>query len=466
MSDAANTTSVDGGDGSDALEFVSDISGVGVTVTYTDNSTGIFSFDGTPGTGSFTGIEVTFDSAFNDLIDASTTDIGQNLQGNFGEDTLIGGSGNDVAGGGLGNDQIFGGAGNDVLADAGGDDSIFGGLGNDIIASGSGDDFYFGGEGDDTLFGGSGSDTFEGGEGADIYNLSSGGGSDSVTDFAFGEDMFDSSRLQDLAGGEVTADEVIVVDNANGTQTLFFPDGEDVTISGGTIDTTTPGTQFNALVAAGIPPCFVPGTLIATPDGETPVEDLRVGDLVLKQDHGPQPLRWIGWREVDFTDPTNTRADRDKPILIGEGSLGGGLPKRDLIVSPQHRMLLSGEAVRATCGSDEALGLAKGLTERKGVREMRGKRHVTDIALLLDRHEIIFAEGAPTESFRPGPVAMEGFDKKTRAQVYAIYPGILRDPRQGLGPTARPVFSKRQVEAVAVAPASTTGVSLEITTTS
>ncbi|MTH78990.1 Hint domain-containing protein [Paracoccus aestuariivivens] len=40
--------------------------------------------------------------------------------------------------------------------------------------------------------------------------------------------------------------------------------------------------------------CYLTGTLIATPEGERPVETLRVCDLVLTRDHGPQPVLWRG----------------------------------------------------------------------------------------------------------------------------------------------------------------------------
>lgn len=164
--------------------------------------------------------------------------------------------------------------------------------------------------------------------------------------------------------------------------------------------------------------------------------------MIVTADHGPQPLRWIGRREITFG-PENPRCAKDKPILIGKGSLGGGLPRRDLIVSPQHRMVLSGEAVDSEFGTPEVFGIAKALTALTGVRVMKGKRAITYYALLLDRHEVIFAEGAATESFRPGPIAMAAFSAEQRRQIFRIYQGLADDPTAALGQPARSIVKRK-----------------------
>ncbi len=82
--------------------------------------------------------------------------------------------------------------------------------------------------------------------------------------------------------------------------------------------------------------CFVTGTLIKTPDGETAVEDIQVGDIALTRDSGPQRVRAILVRELDFS----TAPDRLKPIILESDSLGPRRPSRTLYVSPQHRMLV------------------------------------------------------------------------------------------------------------------------------
>ena len=344
------------------------------------------------------------------------------------------------------------------------DNAFDGGAGNDVID---------GGGGNDTLTGGAGDDTMTGGTGNDVFVLSAGGGSDTITDFDAGDDgstvvaagltragmvdRLDTSALTDVGNaltnqdGTVTANEVQVSGGGGSPQILTFPNGETVEVPDGTIDTSSPESQHASLVAMGVPPCFASGTRIATPGGEVPVERLRVGDLVLTADRGPQPVRWIGRREVVFG-PSNPRGDRDKPIRFAPGSLGRGLPRRGLVVSPQHRMLLAGPAVADICGSPEALGPAKALTGRGGVRRMMGKRRVTYHALLFDRHEVIFAEGAPAESFRPGPVTLRGLPEDDRIRIHALYPGLAADPVEGLGLPARPLLTKKQTETAAALP--------------
>lgn len=140
-------------------------------------------------------------------------------------------------------------------------------------------------------------------------------------------------------------------------------------------------------------PCFTPGTAIATPGGPRPVEALAPGDLVLTLDHGPRPVRAVLRRVMDLRDE---RAARQRPIEFKPDSLGPGRPERPLTVSPQHRMLVDGT-------DGDALAAAVALLHWPGVRRKAGTRRAHYVHLVLDRHEIVLAEGAPTESFHPGP---------------------------------------------------------------
>lgn len=181
------------------------------------------------------------------------------------------------------------------------------------------------------------------------------------------------------------------------------------------------GVVIDNFQALGVPPCFAPGTLMLTKRGQLAIEDLRIGDEVITADNGPQRLRWIGKRTKTFV----TRDDAQQPIEFKLGSLGPNLPHRKLIVSPLHRMVLSGPHVLSEFGELEVLALAKALTGHPMIRRMKGKKRIDYFALLFDRHEIIFAEGAATESFRPGHVAMANFAPRAREEIYAIYPLLL-----------------------------------------
>ncbi len=142
------------------------------------------------------------------------------------------------------------------------------------------------------------------------------------------------------------------------------------------------GTGTDVTVVA----CFCPGTLIRTPRGDIAVEALRIGDPVTTATGSAEPVRWIGRRS--YAGRLLAGRPHLLPVRIRAGALGAGLPLRDLVVSPKHAMLLDGVLVAAEY-------LVNGSTI---VREARLER-VDYIHVELDRHDIILAEGAPTESF-------------------------------------------------------------------
>lgn len=136
-------------------------------------------------------------------------------------------------------------------------------------------------------------------------------------------------------------------------------------------------------------PCFAAGTLIATPRGEVAVETLRVGDIVLTADHGPQQLRRITrqmFRAADLA-----VRPRLCPILIEKDVLGN---HRALVVSRQHALLIPRQDVLV-----RAIHLARHAGD--GFRILNGCRRIDYHHLLFDRHEIVFANGAPAESLLP-----------------------------------------------------------------
>ena len=157
--------------------------------------------------------------------------------------------------------------------------------------------------------------------------------------------------------------------------------------------------------------CFAAGTMIETPDGDTAVEDIRIGDLVMTRDNGPQHVCAILVRELDFI----TAPDRLKPIIFEKESLGPNRPNSKLCVSPQHRMLVTDPT------GGFVLVPAKGLIPRRGVRVAHGKRQVTYIHLVFSRHEVIYANGTPTESFFPGHMAMKTIPESSLAELSEIF---------------------------------------------
>lgn len=168
-------------------------------------------------------------------------------------------------------------------------------------------------------------------------------------------------------------------------------------------------------------------------------------------DRGPRKLLWVCKRRIDFLDPANHRADLDRPIQFRHNSLGEGRPKRDLVVSPQHRVLLE-LPPHPTEPRHDVLVPAKGVLGQPGIRKMLGKRHVDYFSLVFDRHELIYAEGTPVESFRPGPVALNGLSARDRNAVASIYPGVSVLQELALDPPVRPIWSVGEYRKAAAMP--------------
>lgn len=168
--------------------------------------------------------------------------------------------------------------------------------------------------------------------------------------------------------------------------------------------------------------CFTAGTLIDTPDGPRRVEDLRVGDLVLTADDGPQPIRWVGRRTVSRGEML--RDPRLRPVTILAGAFGAALPRRDLAVSRQHRILMTGWACELHFGEPEILVPALKLVNGATVRLEMPARDVTYVHFLCDRHQIVTAEGLATESFYPCARSLDGVAAEARDELLLIFPEL------------------------------------------
>lgn len=297
----------------------------------------------------------------------SGTTGSDNIEGKGGQDTLDGNGGSDIVSGGDGDDNIDGGAGNDI---------VFGGDGNDVITGGSGNDIIVGGRGDDTMSAGNGSttDTFVIRDGDD--------GHDTITDFdAFEPDiirfnMAEISTFQDVMDRITTQGSDTIINYDNGfTTRLVNTDPNDLS-----------STNFE--MGSG-PVCLSKGTYIDTPTGPRLIESLEPGDLVTTLDHGPQPIVQMIAETVHFRGEN----DRRKPILVSKGALGQGKPIFDIVASPQHRFVLASPATNKS-----HLVAAVKLTRRKGIRRMKGRKQANYFNLLMDKHEIIFANGCAVET--------------------------------------------------------------------
>lgn len=184
--------------------------------------------------------------------------------------------------------------------------------------------------------------------------------------------------------------------------------------------------------------CFTPGTRIATPDGPRLIEELHEGDRVSTRDNGAEEIQWIGSRRMSgarlFALP------KLRPIRFRAGSLGIERPDEELLVSPDHRMLIKGDEARALFNTDEVLVAAKELINKDTISVDLAVREVTYIHLLLPRHQILWANGVETESFHPASAPLDGLDEADRGRLLEQFPGLRHDP-QSYGMYARRCLS-------------------------
>lgn len=172
--------------------------------------------------------------------------------------------------------------------------------------------------------------------------------------------------------------------------------------------------------------CFTPGTLLRTPDGARRIEALAPGDRVLTRDSGAQEILWIGTRRM--TGARLYAMPALRPVRIRAGALGIDRPDPDLLVSPQHRLLVRGAAAQALFCEDEVLVAACDLVNHRSIAIDRGLREVTYIHLMLERHEVLWANGLETESFHPASTSLATVEEDQRRTLLAMMPGLSADP--------------------------------------
>ena len=177
--------------------------------------------------------------------------------------------------------------------------------------------------------------------------------------------------------------------------------------------------------------CFTSGTRIATPSGARPVEALRPGDRVITRDNGAQEVIWTGQRHISgarLHAMPHLRPVRICAGALGQGAFGEGRPDGDLLVSPGHRILMQGHAARALFRCEEVLVRAGDLVDDRRIRTDLALREVTYHHILLERHEVLFANGIGADSFHPGEADPAGLDAADHARLREVSPAFVSDP--------------------------------------
>ncbi|WP_378949001.1 Hint domain-containing protein [Paracoccus sp. R86501] len=468
ISGGAGNDTINGGAGADTLD-----GGAGTdTLSYAELATGVTV---NLGTNTASGGDAQGDtiSNFENLTGSAQADT---LTGSAGANVISGGAGDDTINGGAGADTLDGGVGTDTLSyagstagvtvnigtntasggDAQGDtisnfenltgsaqnDALTGNAGANVISGGAGNDTLDGGAGTDSLIGGIGDDLITGGTGADRFVYSVGDGLDTITDFnqngeTLGDgnnadnDFLDMSQYYDTLGqmrADILDDGILNQSNStvNGgsvdySDNLTF--GADAGIALNGIDASNVNLLLSAETTGVV--CFARGSLIDTPSGQVAIEDLQAGDLVRTMDRGFQELRWIGSRQLDAIDLR--QHPRLLPIRIKAGALGEGLPEKDLIVSPQHRMLVRSAIAKRMFGTHEVLIPANKLLILDGIDIDEAATSVEYFHMLFDQHEIVFANGSAAESLFTGAEAIRSLTEEAKREVFTLFPE-LQDP--------------------------------------
>ncbi|WP_375550626.1 Hint domain-containing protein [Rhodophyticola porphyridii] len=187
--------------------------------------------------------------------------------------------------------------------------------------------------------------------------------------------------------------------------------------------------------------CFTPGTRIRTENGDMTIEDLGPGDRVLTRDDGPQEVLWSGHRRMSgarlFAMP------EQRPIRMRVGALGVDRPDDDLIVSPEHRVLVKGRAAQDLWGEPEVLVRAADLVGDRFITVDHSLRETHYVHLMLDRHQVIWANGLEVETFHPGFMGLDHLEPRQRDLLIEMRPDLLQDPHN-YGPSARRMVSRAE----------------------
>lgn len=166
---------------------------------------------------------------------------------------------------------------------------------------------------------------------------------------------------------------------------------------------------------------FARGTMITLGDGtQRPIESLKPGDRVLTRDHGRQPIRWIGQSRLRATGAF-------APVVITAGTLGN---TGDLILGPHHRVFLYQRQRLPGLSTAELLVQARHLVDDDRIYVREGGW--TDyFSLIFDAHEIVYAEGVPSESLLVTDAVVNRLPGDVAEELRARFPGLAQTQHFG-----------------------------------
>lgn len=239
-------------------------------------------------------------------------------------------------------------------------------------------------------------------------------------------------RALDGAGNPVAPDITIYVFSQNGNFSDVWGFASDSPLVDGTNYVKISGSNAGSSQYVDFITCFAAGTLIDTADGPMAVEDIQVGQLVWTRDAGLQAVRWA-------SSATTTGNGAFAPVVFAPGALGN---TKELIVSQQHRMLVSGPHAEVLFDAPEVFVAAKHLVGLEGV-SLGQADSVTYCHFMFDQHQIVRANGVLSESFFLGDSAVNALDIAARCELLSIFPS-LRQGFENFGETALMTLTERE----------------------
>lgn len=172
------------------------------------------------------------------------------------------------------------------------------------------------------------------------------------------------------------------------------------------------------LVDPDPPPfCFAQGTVISTPSGARPVETLSAGDAVLTEDGRSVPIAWIGVSR--YSQSRAAREERLRPVHLRANAFRPGLPDRDLVLSPQHRIVVEGPECELLFGVERAFVAARHLPDHLA-SSPDPDGDVVYYHILLENHELLVANGLPCESLQPARRMLEALSETMQSSLMAV----------------------------------------------
>jgi hypothetical protein len=231
-------------------------------------------------------------------------------------------------------------------------------------------------------------------------------------------------RALDSAGNPTGPEIEVTVFSQNNTTGNVWGFGTDTPLVDGVSYIKVGGDNDGTVRYTDFITCFEARTKIKVRSGLKAAEDIAIGDMVWTRDSGYQPVRWVGKTTV-------AARGAFAPVVIKPGGIGNA---EELVVSQQHRILLSSASAELLFGVNEVFVAAKHLCGLPGVSERAGGS-ITYVHFMFDTHQIVSANGISCESFFLSEFSVSGVEADQRRELLALFPS-LKTGMQQFGSTA------------------------------